>query len=101
MRGAASSWADTDRIVEENGVTYRVGTNGTRVQLTPNDSRIVVENGVRYRVDPTGDRHRINDRGLRIDLPGVPGVDVDVGTNSKGHLDVDVNTQGGDATPNH
>ena len=59
----ASSWPEGARIVEENGVTYRVDSSGTRVQLGPNESRIVTEGGVRYRVDPGGVRVRIDDRG--------------------------------------
>jgi hypothetical protein len=59
----ASNWPEGARIVEENGVTYRVDSSGTRVQLGPNDSRIVTEGGVRYRVDPGGARVRIDTRG--------------------------------------
>lgn len=83
---AATAWSREARIVEENGVTYRINADGTRVRLGENESRIVVENGVRYRVDPDGTRVRINREGLNIDLP-----DVDVGINKKGNLDVDVN----------
>ena len=75
------------RIVEENGVTYRVDADGTRVRLGPTESRIVVENDVRYRVDPDGSRVRINDEGVAIDID-LP--DVDVGINEKGNPDVDV-----------
>ena len=84
---SGSTWAQDARIVEENGVTYRVDADGTRVRLGENDSRIVVENGVRYRVDPDGTRVRIDPRGARIDVD-LP--DVDVGVNEKGNLDVDV-----------
>ncbi len=99
---ADADWPRGTRIVEENGVTYRVNPDGTRVQLTADGPRIVVENGTRYRVRPDGTRVRIDDTGIDIDLdgPNLPGVDVDVGTNRKGNLDIDVNTQGGDATPN-
>lgn len=62
----ASAWPEGARIVEENGVTYRVDSSGTRVQLGPNDSRIVVTDGVRYRVDPGGARVRIDTRGDAI-----------------------------------
>lgn len=98
---AGGDWAAGTRIVEENGVTFRVSPDGTRVQLGENEGRIVVENGVRYRVS-NGNRVRIDERGVDIDLdgPDLPGVDVDVGTNRKGNLDVDVNTNGSDATPN-
>ncbi|MDP8994432.1 MAG: hypothetical protein M3N07_05530, partial [Pseudomonadota bacterium] len=82
---AGSSFPQGARIVEENGVTYRVDPDGTRVRLESTDSRIVVENGVRYRVDPDGTRMRIDERGAAIDLP-----DVDIGINNKGNLDVDV-----------
>ena len=77
------------RIVEENGVTYRIDADGTRVKLGGTDSRIVTEKGVRYRVDPDGTRVKIDDRGLNVDLP-----DVDVGINAKGHPDIDVKTKG-------
>jgi hypothetical protein len=102
---AATARADPDwprgtRIVEENGVTYRVNADGSRVRLE--NVRIATENNVRYRVRDDGTRVRIDERGLDIDLdgPSIPGVDVDVGTNRDGNLDVDVNTNGQDATPN-
>ena len=85
--GSGSSWAEGTRIVEENGVTYRVDADGTRVRLGENDSRIVVENGTRYRVDPDGTRVRIDPEGATIDVD-LP--DVDVGINEKGNPDVDV-----------
>ena len=102
---AAPAWARDARIVEENGVTYRVNADGTRVALGPSDSKIVVENKVRYRVDPDGTRVKIDDRGVAIDLPHVdlPDVtpDVDVGVNEKGHPDVDVKGhKDGDKVPN-
>jgi hypothetical protein len=80
------------RIVEENGVTYRVDADGARVRLGDTDSRIVVENGVRYRVDPGGSRVRIDAQGLDIDVdtPDVDLPDVDVGINKKGNPDIDV-----------
>jgi hypothetical protein len=80
------------RIVEENGVAWRIDADGTRVRLGDTDSRIVVDNGVRYRVDPGGARVRIDDRGLDIDVPDLtPDLpDVDVGINKKGNPDVDV-----------
>ena len=101
--GAAAAdpdWPQGSRVVVENGVTYRVDTNGTRTRL--DDVRIVTENNVRYRVRNDGTRVRIDDDGLDVDLdgPDIPGVDVDVGTNRDGNLDVDVNTKGNDATPN-
>lgn len=100
---AAGSWAKGARIVEENGVTYRIDPDGTRVQLGENEGRIVVENGVRYRVDQGGSRVRIDERGLDVDvdLPDVdiPDVDVDAGINSKGNPDIDVSTNGSDASP--
>ena len=86
-----SNWQGA-RIVEENGTTYRIDPDGTRVVLGPNDSRIVVEDNVRYRVDPDGTRVRIGDDGLEVDIdgPDVDLPDVDVGVNDKGNLDVDV-----------
>jgi uncharacterized membrane protein len=97
---ADSDWPQGARVVEENGVTWRVDADGTRVRL--DDVRIVTESGVRYRVRNDGTRVRIDERGLDVDLdgPDIPGVDVDVGTNRDGNLDVDVNTNGADATPN-
>jgi hypothetical protein len=81
------------RIVEENGVTYRIDADGSRVALTDRDSRIVTENGVRYRVDSDGSRVRIDPRGatIDVDLPDVT-PDVDVGINKKGNPDIDVKT---------
>jgi hypothetical protein len=67
------------------------------VVLTDNDWRIVTEDGVRYRVDPRGTRIRIDDNGIDL-TPDIPGVDVDIGTNRKGNLDVDVSTDGTDAS---
>lgn len=74
---AAASWPREARIVEENGVTYRIDPDRTRVRLGENDARIVVENGVRYRVDPGGARVRIDERGLVVDVDR-PDVDVDL-----------------------
>jgi hypothetical protein len=83
---ASAAWQGA-RIVEENGVTYRVNADGTRVQLGANESRIVVENGTRYRVDPDGSRVRIDPEGVEIDVD-LP--DVDIGINNKGNPDIDV-----------
>jgi len=85
----ASAWPRGARIVEENGVVYRIEPGGQRVVLGPNDSRIVVENEVRYRVDPSGTRVRIDPQGIDIDVD-VP--DVNVGINEKGNPDVDITT---------
>jgi hypothetical protein len=95
---ASADWPAGTRVVEEGGVTYRVGPDGTRVRIESGDVRIVTEGGVRYRVNREGRRVRIDDRGIDIDAPSVPGVDVDIGTNRKGNLDVDVNTNGQDAS---
>ena len=84
---ASAAFPRGARIVEENGVTYRIDADGTRVQLGPNESRIVVENGTRFRVDPDGARVRIDPQGATIDVD-LP--DVDVGINEKGNPDVDV-----------
>ena len=94
---AAADWPTGTRIVEENGVTYRVDPGGTRVALTDEGWRSVTDNGVRYRVNPEGTRIRIDDNGIDV-TPDIPGVDVDVGTNKKGNLDVDVSTDGTDAS---
>jgi opacity protein-like surface antigen len=95
---AGSSWPKGARIVEENGVTYRVDSDGTRVALTSSDSRIVVEGDKRFRVDADGTRVRIDDDGGAIDID-VP--DVDVGINDKGNPDIDVKDKNdGDSGPN-
>lgn len=86
---AAAAWPRGARIVEEDGVTFRVDPDGTRVRLTDTGSRIVVENGVRFRTDPDGTRVRIDDQGLDVDVD-VDLPDVDVGINDKGNPDVDV-----------
>jgi hypothetical protein len=102
--GSSSTYPKGSRIVEENGVTYRVNADGTRVRLADNEGRIVTENGVRYRVDGSGgNRVRIDERGIDIDLdtPNVKLPDVDVGVNKKGNLDVDVNSKkDGNSGPN-
>lgn len=72
--GGGGDWAGA-RIVEENGVTWRVNADGTRVRLGASDARIVTENGVRYRVDPGGTRVRIDPRGAAIDVD-LPDVDI-------------------------
>ncbi|MDP9423919.1 MAG: hypothetical protein M3Q19_14000 [Pseudomonadota bacterium] len=86
---AATSWPEGARIVEEDGVFYRIDTGGTRVRLEPNDARIVVEEGVRFRVDPDGTRVRIDDEGLTVRV--APG-DVDATVNT-GDTSVTVNNQ--------
>lgn len=89
--GTSAAFPKGARIVEENGVTYRIDANGTRVALTDTDSRIVVEGGNRYRVDPDGTRVRIGDDGVAIDVD-LP--DVDIGINDKGNPDIDIKTKG-------
>ena len=95
---AAADWPSGTRIVEENGATYRVNPDRTRVAIEDGSYRVVVDNGIRYRVDRSGTRHRIDDDGIDIDLPAVEGVDIDLGTNQKGNLDLDVSTDGSDAS---
>ena len=99
---SSSAFPRGARIVDENGVTYRIGANGDRVRLGANDSRIVVDNGVRYRVDTDGSRVRIDPRGasIDVDLPDLT-PDVDLGVNNKGNLDIDVkNKKDGNEGPN-
>ena len=99
---ANASFPKGARIVEENGKTYRIDADGTRVELT-DGSRIVTENGVRYRVDPGGTRVRIDPQGaaIDVDLPDVDLPDVDVGINNKGNPDIDVKSKSdGDSGPN-
>lgn len=82
---ASSSWPAGSRIVEEDGVTYRVDAGGARVRLGDSDSRILVEEGVRYRVDPGGVRVRIDDEGAVI------GVDTSVPVNENTTVTVNQN----------
>jgi hypothetical protein len=65
---AATAWPEGARIVVEEGVTYRIDPEGSRVRLGPEESRIIVEDGVRFRVDPDGNRIRIDERGAVIDV---------------------------------
>ena len=99
---AAADWPKGTRIVQEGNTVYRVDPAGTRVAIDDGSWRIVTEDGSRYRVDPAGTRVRIDDKGLDLEGlasgPDIPGVDVDVGTNDKGHLDVDVSANGKDAS---
>jgi len=95
---AAADWPEGARIVEEGGVTYRVDPDDTRVAIEDGSFRVVTVDGVRYRVDRSGTGHRIDDDGIDIDLPAVEGIDVDFGTNQNGNLDLDVSTDGTDAS---
>jgi hypothetical protein len=74
---AGNGWVEGARIVEEDGATFRIDPDGTRVRLGAGDSVIAVENGVRYRVDPDGARIRIDDQGVDVDLD-IPDVDVEL-----------------------
>jgi hypothetical protein len=99
---APVDWPAGTRIVEDGGVTYRVDPAGARVAIEDGSWRIVTEGETRYRVSPEGARIRIDDEGLDLEGaasgPDIPGVDVDVGTNTQGNLDVDVSTDGTDAS---
>ena len=99
---ASADWPAGTRIVEEGGVTYRVDPGGTRVAIDDGSWRIVTEGDERYRVNERGTRIRIDDDGLDLDGvasgPDIPGVDIDVGTNAAGNLDVDASTDGTDAS---
>ena len=86
---ATSIWPEGARIVEENGVYYRIDPGGARVRLEPGTSTILVENGVRYRVDPGGTRVRIDDEGAVISV-GPDGVDTTVPVD--GNTTVSVNS---------
>ena len=68
------------RIIEEDGVTFRIDPDGTRVRLGPSDARILVEEGVRYRVDPGGTRVRIDDQGTELTIPVSDDLAVEVNT---------------------
>ena len=97
---ASADWPKDTRIVQEGDTYYRVDTNGTRTAIPAGTWRIETVDGVRYRIDNAGARVRIDDQGLDVDLegPDVEGVDVDLGTNRKGNLDLDVSTDGTDAS---
>lgn len=99
---AATDWPAGTRIVEEDGVVYRVDPAGTRVAIEDGSWRIVTEGDRRYRVDPAGTRIEIDEEGVDLEGaasgPDIPGVDVDVGRNTQGNLDVDVSTDGTDAS---
>ena len=99
---ASADWPAGTRIVEEGGVTYRVDPAGARVAIEDDSWRIVTEGDTRYRVGPAGTRVEIDDDGLDLEGaasgPDIPGVDVDVGTNTQGNFDVDVSTDGTDAS---
>jgi hypothetical protein len=99
---AATEWPAGTRIVDEGGTTYRVNADGTRVAISDGSWRIVSEGDTRYRVGTDGVRYEINDEGEDLDgaPDGGPGdVDVDLGTNASGNLDLDVSTDGTDASP--
>src|SRR5690606_2618364 len=85
---ASADWPAGTRIEEEGGTTYRVNPDGTRIAIENNEWRIVTEGGERYRVGPNGARVRIDPRGI----------DVDLGVNDQGNLDLDVSTDGTDAS---
>ena len=95
---ASADWPKGTRIVEEGGKTYRVNTDDSRVEIEPGGYRIATVDGVRYRVDASGTGHRIDDEGLDLDFPAVEGLDIDLGTNKSGNLDLDVSTNGTDAS---
>ena len=91
---ASASFPEGARIVQENGATFRIDPDGTRVQLTDADSRIVVENGVRFRVDPDGARVRIDEQGATIRLGDGDGeVDADLRVGDDPSLQVSTNEQ--------
>lgn len=85
-----STWPEGARIIEEEGVFYRVDTTGTRIRLVPGDSTILVEDGVRFRVDPDGTRVRIDDEGVAVRV-NADGVATTVPVNED--TSVSVNTQ--------
>jgi hypothetical protein len=86
---AVTTFPQGSRIVEEEGVTFRIDADGTRVRLGPTDSRILVEEKVRYRVDPDGTRVRIDPDGAAI---AVDGGDVEASVDADGPtLEVDTN----------
>jgi hypothetical protein len=95
---ASADWPAGARIVEDAGVTYRVNPDDTRVAIEDGSFRVVTVDGVRYRVDASGTGHRIDDDGLDLDLPAIEGIDIDLGTNKSGNLDLDVSTDGTDAS---
>ena len=85
---ASGSFPQGSRVVEEDGVTFRIDPDGTRVRLGTGDSRIVVEDDIRYRVDPDGTRVRIGPDGAQIEVDG----DVEANVDSSGpSLEVETN----------
>lgn len=68
---ASAAFPRGARIVEEDGVTFRIDPDGTRIRLGDADSRILVENDVRFRVDPDGSRVRIGPDGAEIEVDNV------------------------------
>lgn len=86
---ASADWPAGTRIVEEGGTTYRIAPDGTRTVIADGEWRIVTEGGERFRVNSEGRR-------VRIDTSGI---DVDLDTNRDGNLDLDVSTDGTDASP--
>ena len=95
---ADPDWPSGTRIVQEGDAYYRVDPAGTRVVIDDGSWRIETEGDERFRVNSAGRRVLIDDDGLDVDLPGVDGVDLDVGTNDRGNLDVDLSTDGTDAS---
>lgn len=87
--GATTDWPAGSRIVVEDGVTYRIVPDGTRVRLGPADSR-VVEDGVRYRVDPDGTRFRIDEQGAVVSTTE-EGVTTDVRVGDDPAVEVNTN----------
>lgn len=68
-QGNASASAGVPaRIVEEDGVFYRVDPDGSRTVLERGAVRIVEEDGVTYRVDPDGSRVVLREPGAPVDV---------------------------------
>ena len=87
---ASGSWPEGARIVEEDGVYYRIDTGGTRIRLDPGDSTIIVEDGVRYRLDPGGTRIRISEEGAVVSV-GPDGVETSVPVDGDARVTVNTN----------
>ena len=88
---AACGDSDTNAADAANAAGTEAPANGSATQSAsaafPTGARIVEENGVTYRVDADGTRVRIDDDGVAIDVD-LP--DLDIGINEKGNPDVDV-----------
>ena len=86
------------RTVEAGGVAQRADAGTPRAAAEAALAPAAAEDGTRQRVNSAGRQVRVDDDRLAVDLPGLDGLDVDVGKNNRGRVDVDVSTDGSDAS---